>query len=621
MSDSLTIDSAVAEIGDGDGDRDGWSQPPATHHSGPRFGRWLPLVVALLVAMPIFAALLKMVGDHWYPAGDMAQAELHMRGFFRTPPLVGAAGRIVSDTGVQGSHPGPSLWVAMYPVYALFGRSSFGLMAAVVSVHVVSIAGALWLALRRGGLVLMMLVAVALALIVRASGPAFAIEPWNPWLAVLPFAVFLLAAWSVLDGARGCWLLTAVAGWHTIQCHAGYAPIVVVTMAAVFVADALAGRRSGDLARRLRMWMLVVIATVLMWLPPVLDQLKRSPGNLAILWQHFVSPREPVLPNGVVGRIIADQFNLAGPWVAGPELPGPGELGGNLPGLLLLAALWIAGFAAARRSGAASTLRLHAILAGTAIIGMVSITRIFGGYFEYTIRWVWVLVGMVVAASVWSLWQARSSLHGARPERSIALLAGAAILISGVIGSLSVHDKVVVPGAPDSEMVGSVAPLVAAELNPDRRYLLRWQDSSGLGATAFGMILELERQGYHVGVDLPSAAAALPHRVLFEDQADGVITIVIGSRADTMMVPVFSQVVASYDPRNVLQKARYFILRDSLRGYAQGAGREDLINVIDGAGGSLVFITPPLPPEQAALALELQRLPQPAMVLLDRSSD
>jgi hypothetical protein len=105
--------------------------------------------------------------------------------------------------------------------------------------------------------------------------------------------------------------------------------------------------------------------------------------------------------------------------------------------------------------------------------------------------------------------------------------------------------------------------------------------------------------------------------VLFEDQADGVITIIAGSRADTMMVPVFSQVVAIYDPRNVLQKARYSILRDALRKYAQTAGREDLINVIDGAGGSLVFINPPLPPEQTALALELQRLPQPALVLLD----
>ncbi len=579
--------------------------------------RWLPVVVAVLAATPILAALAKMIGDHWYPAGDMAQAELHMRGFFRHPPLVGAAGRIVSNTGVQGSHPGPSLWVAMYPVYALFGGTSFGLMAGVVGVHLVSLFGALWLAMRRGGLVLMMIVALALSLVIRASGPAFAIEPWNPWLAVLPFAVFLLAAWSVVDGARGCWPLAAIAGWHAIQCHAGYAPIVAATMAGVFVADAIGGRRARDLAQRWRMWGLVGVVTALMWLPPIIDQLKRTPGNLSILWQHFVSPRESVLPKGLVGRIIVDQFSLSGPWIAGPELPGPGGLAGNLAGFLLLAALWIAGFSAALRLKLRAARRLHVLLGGTSLVGGVAISRIFGGYFEYTIRWVWVLVALAVATSLWSIWQAHPRVHRWLSERVVAWVALVGIVVSGVIGSIAVHDKVIVPGAPDSETVGTVAPLLAAELDPGLHYLIRWQDSSGLGATAFGLLLELERHGYHVGVDLPSAAAALPHRVLPEQSADGVIKIIAGSRADTMMVPVTSKIVAFYEPRNELQYARYEVLRQQLLAYAEAAGRADLTNIIAGDGGSLVFISPPLPPEQAALALELQRLPQPVLILLD----
>ncbi len=574
--------------------------------------RWLPLVMALLAAMPILAAMAKMIGDHWYPAGDMAQAELHMRGFMAHPPLVGAAGRIVSDTGVQGSHPGPSPWVAMLPVYLLFGRTSFGLMAAVVSVHLVALIGALWLALRRGGVVLMMLVALALALVIRSSGPAFAIEPWNPWLAVLPFAVFLLAAWSVVDGARGCWLVTAVAGWHTIQCHAGYAPVVVVVMAVVFVVDLRAGLRSDDVGRRARLWGVVALVTGLMWLPPLLDQLAREPGNLAILWQHFVTPRETVLPKNEVGRIIADQFNLVGPWAAGPELR-PGSLGGNVPGLLLLEALWIAGFVAARRAGSRAAIRLHLVLAATALVGAVAITRIFGGYFEYTVRWLWVLVGMIVAASLWSFWQAWPAIG----ERAVALVATAGILTSGAIGSFAVHDRVVLPGARESEMVGTVAPALADVLDRDRHYLLRWQDSSALGATAFGLLLELERRGYHIGVDLPAAAAALPHRVLFPPSAAGVIQVVVGTRVDGMTVPVTSLVVASYDRRTQLQKARYFELRATLAEWAAANDRPDLANVIDGGGGSLVFLTPPLPPEQAALALELQRLPPPAIVLLE----
>ena len=49
----------------------------------------------------------------------MAQAELHVAGFFRHPPLVGAAGRIgeMFTPYGQGSHPGPALWFALLPAY------------------------------------------------------------------------------------------------------------------------------------------------------------------------------------------------------------------------------------------------------------------------------------------------------------------------------------------------------------------------------------------------------------------------------------------------------------------------------------------------------------------------
>ncbi|MDA3001314.1 MAG: hypothetical protein O3C62_06505 [Actinomycetota bacterium] len=89
-----------------------------TTASRPSRVRWL--LVAMSVVAPFVVALVVVWSKgRWYPAGDMAQAELHMRGFFGNPPLVGAAGRIIDDTGFQGSHPGPSLWFAMLPVYLI----------------------------------------------------------------------------------------------------------------------------------------------------------------------------------------------------------------------------------------------------------------------------------------------------------------------------------------------------------------------------------------------------------------------------------------------------------------------------------------------------------------------
>ena len=42
--------------------------------------------------MPLVVALISVSRETWYPTGDMAQAELHVAGFFSHPPLVGAAG-------------------------------------------------------------------------------------------------------------------------------------------------------------------------------------------------------------------------------------------------------------------------------------------------------------------------------------------------------------------------------------------------------------------------------------------------------------------------------------------------------------------------------------------------
>ncbi|MBJ7426683.1 MAG: hypothetical protein JHD22_07075, partial [Ilumatobacteraceae bacterium] len=44
-----------------------------------------------IVSVPLLIAVVTLISrDRWFPAGDMAQAELHMRGFLAHPPLVGA---------------------------------------------------------------------------------------------------------------------------------------------------------------------------------------------------------------------------------------------------------------------------------------------------------------------------------------------------------------------------------------------------------------------------------------------------------------------------------------------------------------------------------------------------
>ncbi|NDF32123.1 MAG: hypothetical protein EB147_07835, partial [Acidimicrobiia bacterium] len=159
----------------------------------------LAIAIAIAVSIPMFAALIVLLGGaRWFPCGDMAQAELHMRGFLSHPPLVGAAGRIVDDHGFQGSHPGPSLWLLMYPVYALGGRSSAALMTSVVSVHLASIIAALWLVARRWGRWGALVAGFAILILLRSSGSDFMVEPWNVWMALLPFVLMIILLFDVI---------------------------------------------------------------------------------------------------------------------------------------------------------------------------------------------------------------------------------------------------------------------------------------------------------------------------------------------------------------------------------------------------------------------------------------
>src|SRR4029079_6739164 len=118
----------------------------------------------------------------WYPTDDLAQTELQVRDVGAGhPPMVGLAGRI-GTLAKQGSHPGPFSFWALWPFYQLFGAHSWALQAAAVSLHMLAVGTALWVACRRGGLRLALAVAAVLALLVRAYGTVTLTEAWNPYL-------------------------------------------------------------------------------------------------------------------------------------------------------------------------------------------------------------------------------------------------------------------------------------------------------------------------------------------------------------------------------------------------------------------------------------------------------
>jgi len=589
------------------------------------------------VATPIVVAVVMMiVGIRWFPAGDMAQAELHMRGFFERPPLVGAAGRIVSDSGFQGSHPGPSLWFAMLPVYLIGGRSSDALMAAAASVHLFSTAALILLARRRGGWIFAGLCSLAVLAVVRSSGTDFMIEPWNPWLALLPFAVFVLLVIELLVPSRSTeqsesvrddrldsvWLALAVAvGSHCVQSHAGYVLLVVPAIGVVLTSVMIRRLRhrvsTGVTSHLRRVTPLIVgIGTaVLMWSPALLDQLRRRPGNLSILWQHFVSPDEPTLGLQKSVEIVTTQVNVFGPWMFGPGAVRSAFV--QWFGFIVFVCILAAALSVAKRARTIPNSRIVLwIMIGFLLLGSISILRIFGPYYEYTVRWFWLLTSITLAFSLFTILSAMKPVIRTRIPLFVTAsnLVGITLLLLSAITVIQAVDRVKLPGRTDSRILAGLVDDVSRGIDRNKTYQIRFYDPYTLNATGFGLLLELERRGFDVKVAPEFAAAALPHRTAPMEQTDEVLWVVVGPALQEAISDPALKLLATFNPRSPQQQARAEVLLREVAKGLRDAGRDDLVSSLDSPGASILFTQPPLPEDTADLIRELIGMGQPTGV-------
>jgi len=84
-------------------------------------------LLGVVLVVPMVVALITLANVHWFPLLDLAWTEMRLRDVWSSnPPLLGLAGRI-GPFGHQGSHPGPLSFYVMWPVYALFGSTAWGM--------------------------------------------------------------------------------------------------------------------------------------------------------------------------------------------------------------------------------------------------------------------------------------------------------------------------------------------------------------------------------------------------------------------------------------------------------------------------------------------------------------
>jgi hypothetical protein len=602
--------------------------PPERRLRGMTALLFVGLVVLLVV--PFVVALLQLRRPHWYPLLDMAQTEIRVRDITSHPPLIGLAGRIGPFGPNGGSHPGPISFYALWPVWRLFGGSAYGLFVSTVVLDTIAITLSLWMAVRRGGRGLLLAIAAVLAVLTRAYGAFMLTLPWNPYLPVLWWFVFLLAVWSVLCDDLAMLPVLVVAGTLCMQTHISYLGLIGGLAAITFgVLVWAAYKRRGDPAalRSFALWGGVsAVVGVLLWIPPVIDQFAHSPGNLGIIRDYFSHPPDATigLHRGVT--VLLEQLDpiklLTRTLV---HDGGAVEVSGSrVPGALLLVAFFVAAYFAWRLRNR-SLLVLDGVLAMALGLGLISSARIFGTVWFYLLLWAWALAALMLFAIGWTIvelvrarWNDDVSRRNARWG---AATLGTLVAISTLVFAFQASDVTVQTPRVNETLGQVVGPTADALRQIEQRgdggpYLVTWlPDAQAIGAAGFGLLNELDRRGFNVRAEEQFRPGATRYHVI--DARTPTLEVHLATGPDIANWQRDSRYtqVASFDPRSPAERAKF----DDLHRQVMGELGQDGLTALEPQVDSNLFmlgLAPNVPAATRHKVAEMLDLGMPMAVFI-----
>ena len=579
--------------------------------------RKYPVLAVVPCALIVGVALVAVAGTTWYLTGDFSHTEFLVRAIPRHPPLIGVAARVQD----LGSTPGPSMAYLLYPLYKLFGSTAFALVAAVDVLHLAAVAGAVIVAKRVGGTSIAVLTALSLTATTVALAPRFFLEPWNVWVPVFAFALFLLLIWGLVCEHVALLPLAVAVGSHCVQTHISYTVLVGGLLSGALAWLAWLWWRTDRLTHHhpLR-WLLIASATMIVaWLPPVIEQLRPGTGNLRKLYHQFTNPGAPFVGTRAAIKAMIGRFNVFGPWI-GDAHQDPRSTPNYIGFVLFVALIGVSARWAWKRRERVE-LSLYAVLSAATVLGLFSTTRIFGVFFEYVIRWMLPLVALWIATAIWSCWLTwRARPAKSRLDFRMLVAAGVAAACACVATGIGVAraSTAKVPYRRDSQMTGALSAQLERSLDPTIPYQINEVDPVALGSVAFGLALQLEKKHHiHAGVGPWGVAGVTPFRVVNDDQAEATLWYVASEPEIAAFSAIPGAVVsASFDVRTQTEARLSDQLQAQLLQVLCSAGRADLRNLLFTRWGhTLLTFMPDLPPEAARLLHQYSDLRLPAAVV------
>jgi hypothetical protein len=551
-------------------------------------------VAVIVVGLPLIVAAIALRGERWYPVLDLAMTEFRVRDVGTSDtPLIGLPGRI-GEYPDQGSHPGPLSFYLLAPVYRLFGSSSWALEAGTVAIHLVAIATALWIGYRRAGWKGVAAVGALLAVVLRGYGQVPLTQPWNPYLPLVAWIVVLLAAWTVLCGDHLMLIPLVVAATFCAQTHVPYL-LLGAGMFALGLGVVVYRVVRAPKAERRAPLVSVAWATgigVVLWVPPLIDQLTNDPGNFRELVDHFGSPPEPAVGAGDGIELALRHLDVWAGLVRQVSETGSFISSASPWRGLATLVVWVLAAVVAWRIGSPALRALHTVVGVALVLGVISMARIFGRPWFYLTLWAWGVTALLVGAVAWTAlaWWKQRSATTARGQLATRVALGA-VAVTAVV---SVASSVAFADAhhPEDRLSRAVGALAGptyqavvdgegAATGADGVYVVRWSDAADIGSPGFGLLDELERRGLDVAADEFFHVPVTDHRVRPRAEADAQIHLATGGYVDVWRGVPDAVEVATYDPRTPDQRREYRQTRRRFIARLRAEGLGDLVPLVD----------------------------------------
>jgi hypothetical protein len=387
----------------------------------------------------------------------------------------------------EWSHPGPLAFYLLAPLYELCGERTGALFLGALLLNLAAAAGVVLVARRLGGPRHAALAAGAAALLFAALGPRTSASIWNPHLTVLPLLLHcFLCAGLALEGAAYLPALAFTTSF-LVQTHVGYAPValaLLLTGAALRLAwRGGAAARLGEDDRhgaRRPAWKPALCAlgiALLVWLPPLAEEVEHRPGNLSRLVRFFAAKRSESHPLREVFAAFASRLTLG---------TLPGAAAPIAAGLLVLLVGLAAAVALRRRSRYASATALLALVAcGSALF---SLAQVEGPIHDYLTVWI-AAAGVLLLAAV-----AGAALERVRRGELVLAAVGAVALLGAVRNTRLLGAEPPMPIAPlpaIEALSREAAAYLALHAGPPPLVRLRTREK---WVEAAGLLLELQKR-------------------------------------------------------------------------------------------------------------------------------